>query len=182
MVREDKRLSVLLVFLVTLMLMACGVSYSNPPEAFHDLDLVGTWEAHYEKGDVDQLIIRADGSFKQTYQDGTVEDYVYETTWNEWWLERFDDGRVLLHLEGARYYLAGISVAEEDGMLPGSNWPSFFYDPFADESIDMVRKLILNVQTDSSGELILHHMWTGSDRGFALIGGEKEVFRRVETP
>ncbi len=182
MVREDKRLSVLLVFLVMLTLMACGVSYSNPPEAFHDLDLVGTWEVHYWKGDVDRLIIRADGLFKQTYQDGTVEGYVYETPWNKWWLERFDDGRVLLHLEGARYYLAGIRVAEEDGMLPGSNWPRFFYDPFADESIDMVRKLVLNVQTDSSGELILHHMWISSDRGFALIGGEKEVFRRVETP
>lgn len=178
MVREGKRLSVLLVFLVMLTLMACGVSYSNPPEAFHDLDLVGTWEAHYEKGDIDQLIIRADGLFKQTYQDGTVEDYVYETPWNKWWLERFDDGRVLLHLEGARYYLAGIRVAEEDGMLLGSeNYPRFFYDPFADESILMVRELILNVQTDSSGELILHHMRTGSVRGFALIGGEKEVFR-----
>jgi len=180
MAREDKKLSVFLVFIVMLMLMACGVSYSNPLEAFHDLDLVGTWEAHYWKDVVDQLIIREDGLFKQIYRDGT--GYVYETPWNEWWVEHFPDGRVRLHLKGARYYREGISIAEEDGMLPGSNWPRFFYDPFADESIDMVRKLILNVQTDSSGELILHHMWISSDRGFALIGGEMEVFRRIKTP
>lgn len=162
--------------------------YSPPPPTFSDTDLVGTWETRYSgyPRPVDSLLLRADGTFKQVYKDNQIKDYVYETPWNKWSLERFPDGRVRVHLQGARYYAAGILDAERDGMEPADPetprlpWP--FYDPFADEHLEMVNKLVLNVRADASGELLLHHMWMHSDRWFALAGCEEEQFRRVETP
>ncbi len=195
--RQSKWLMILLPAFALLMMQLCccmpgDISYSNPPPTFQDTDLVGVWEAHYGIG-IDNLTIRADGTFKQVYRDYTVEGYVYETSWNKWWVERFSDGRVWVHLQGARYYLDGIMMAELDGKdYPGpEDQPDFwgktgpppfpFYDPFGKRPLYMVGELVLNVRCDSSGEIILHHMWTSSDRGFAIIGGDVEVFRRVET-
>lgn len=163
---------VLLVVVLVLSVTSCigwEAPYSNPPATFQDSDLVGTWEAHYWIGMVDKLIIKADGAFKQIYRD-RAQNYIYETPWNRWWVERFPDGRVRVHFVGARYFLG---FTEQDEV---------FYDPFADELVEMPGELILNVRRLSSGELILHHMWTHSDRGFGLIGGEVEMFRRVKTP
>jgi len=164
---------VLLVVVLPLSVTGCigwEAPYLNPPATFQDSDLVGTWEARYWEAGVDTLIIRADGTFKQIYRDNYKKDYVYETPWNRWWVERFPDGRVRVHFEGGRYFLGFTERGE------------VFYDPFADELVKMPGELILNVRKLSSGELILHHMWTHSDRGFGLIGGETEMFRRVETP
>jgi len=179
---------------VLLTVVACEAleaPYSNPPATLQESDLVGTWETHYGRS-IDRLILREDARFRQTYRDVYKKDYVYETPRNEWWMERFTDGRIRVHLQGARYYSAGIGAAELDGMgdpcpeeLPDCVWghrPRYFYDPFANESVEMVGELVLNVRSKASGELILHHMWTSNDRGFAIIGGEEEVFRRIETP
>ncbi|NIV31735.1 MAG: hypothetical protein GWN58_20295 [Anaerolineae bacterium] len=76
-----------------------------------------------------------------------------------------------MHLEGARYFPD--SLAQQAYGL---------YDPFAKEILRPIKELILSVRVDLEGELVLHHMWTGSDRGFALIGGEKLYFRRIDTP
>lgn len=166
--KRSARLAIVLsVAVLTVSVTGCigwEAPYSNPPATFQESDLVGTWEARYGKG-VDRLIIRADGTFKQIYRDRTY----YETPWNKWWVERLPHGGARVHLEGARYYL---NFAADE----------LFYDPFAKESVEMVGELILNVRGLSSGELILHHMWTHGDGGFALIGGETEMFRRVEEP
>jgi hypothetical protein len=90
--------------------------YLPPPTTFKDEDLVGTWQAHYD-GSVDTLILKADGTFKQVYEDRHEEDYVYETPWNEWSVDRYP-GRVRIYLQGGRYYPAGIYMAEWDGMHP----------------------------------------------------------------
>lgn len=191
-VSQSRWLKVLPV-LVLLMAASCREApYSNPPSTFQNSDLANTWEVRYGERGIDRLILKQDGTFKQIYQDYTEEDYVYETSWNEWWVERSSNGKVLVHLQGARYYLAGIRIAELDGMgnpcpeespdcYSGHN-PRSFYDPIADDTIHMVKELVLNVRSDSSGDLLLHHMWISSDRGFALIGGEREEFRRVDTP
>ena len=147
---------------------------SEPPLAtFRETDLVGTWEGHYGgyagygQG-LDRLILRADGTFKQIYKI-EKQGYVYETPWNKWWVERFPDGRVRVHLEGARYYVDGIEIAERDGLLPagfGGPPAHHFYDPFAEGQekwVEMIRKLILNVRRVSSGELVLAHMSGSSD-------------------
>ena len=189
--KQSRWLTVVMSVLVLLTAAGCEAPYSNPSVAFQESDLVGTWETRYWERGVDRLIFRADGTFKQVYRDRTVKDYVYETPWNKWWVERFPDGRVQVHLQGARYYNDGIRVAELNGRgypcpaeFPDCSWKDrmSFYDPIAKEGLYMVGKLVLNVRNDSSGKILLHHMWTSSDRGFAIIGGEAEVFRRVEEP
>lgn len=171
-----KRRGWLVIFLLVLCCgvpLACWVTlavvdptkiYSNPPATFQDSDLVGTWEAHY--GDrVDRLIIRIDGTFKQIYRD---RDYAYETPWNKWWVERLPDGRVRVHLEGARYYLTWVERGDY-----------LFYDPFGDELIEMRGELVLNVRRLPSGEIILYHMFASPEWGFPIIGWERDMFRRV---
>lgn len=168
--------------------------YSSPPATFQSAALTGTWQVHYMDWGVDRLIIRADGTFKQVYRDRTLDGYVYETPWNAWSLERLADGRVRIHLQGARYYLEGIRIAEENGMHPAwldsecddpwcaEAWPRGFFDPVGhDEVVHMVEELVLNVRSDSSGQLHLLHMRIGGGLGFGLVC-QWEEFRRVATP
>jgi len=164
---------------ILLSAVACEMQpYSNPPLTFEDSALVGTWEATYSHSQIDRLLLRADGTFKQVYVEnwrGEGKDYVYETQWNPWWVERSLDGRVRLHLKGARYLRLGHEWAarlHDQG----------FYDPVADAFLEMVEELVLNVRRRSSGELILLHMWEHGDRGYILFGGSGEEFHRVEGP
>jgi len=192
--KRSEWLSMLVSVVVVLTAAGCEARYSNPPPTFQDSDLMGTWEARYSERRVDTLIFRADGTFKQIYHDGTVEGYVYETPWNEWWVERFPDGRVQVHLQGARYYLEGIRIAERDGMEApcpeeqpncwgGLEPPPFaFYDPIGQDFVHMVGQLVLNIQNDSSGQLVLLHMLTSSDQGFVSLTGKARGFDRIETP
>jgi hypothetical protein len=171
--------------------------YSPPSPSFEESDLVGTWEADYAgwpRRAVDRLIFRNDGTFKQFYEDYRVGDYTYETQWTQWWVESSPDGRVRVHLPGARCYKFGISTAELDGLAPPCPTsepgctgeprlpPQSFYDPFAREYLKMAGELVLNVRVDSAGELLLHHMWSHAGVGFAISGCEAAHFRRVETP
>ncbi len=154
---------------------------------------MGTWESRYGRS-VDTFVLREDGTFKQTYEDVYATDYVYETPWNRWQIERFPDGRIRLHLQGARYYIDGISIGELDGYTyPGPKGgpdssgepggvPWLFIDPFTRDDLEMVRELVLTVRVDSSGELLLHHMSYTSDEGFSLSGCQRRHFRRVEGP
>jgi hypothetical protein len=172
----------------------CAEAPFSPPHSdFGEQDLVGTWQTQYGRR-IDTLTLRSDGTFKQVYSDPTKGDYQYETAWNRWWLEHFADGRVRLHLEGARYYVAGTRIGELDGHTWGEGdkdstdstheggalpWP--FYDPFSLDHLEMVGELILNVRMDSTGELLLHHMSHGADGGFAMSGCEQDHFRPVVT-
>jgi hypothetical protein len=117
--------------------------------------------------------------FNQVYTSGYLEGYVYETGGNSWGLQRLGDGRVRVRLKGARYYPDGIAVAEAGGWGHGT---LDFYDPITVRPVDMDGKLVLNVRVDPDGELILYHMWSTGDQGFALIGCERDIFRRVEMP
>lgn len=161
----------------------------NPPMALEESDLVGTWKAdydHYYDGGIDTLILKANGTFKQIYENRS-RDYIFETPWNKWWLERLPDGRVRIHLKGARYYLHGIREAEEKGI-------DSFVDPFAfhqgkpamwypgiDENetsiVHMVGELVLNIRVLPSGELVLAHMWVSLEEAW----GDVQLFHRVET-
>lgn len=204
--QQSRRLSVAVPVLVLLMmtlvscwggrldsvLLCLEAPYSDPPPTFEDSDLVGAWETHYG-GNVDRLTVRGDGTFKQAYQRAGPENYVYETAWNPWWLEQLPDGGVRVHLQGARYYPEGPIIAELDGEgypcpedepdCPERHQlgPYGFYDPIADETLYMIRELVLTVRTDSSGELLLLHMAEGGDEGFVIFGCESTMFRRVES-
>ena len=159
----------LLAFAIILLISACKPGFENPPLDLEEADLVGTWETHYSKHRIDKLQLKADGTFKQMYEEHTGKGYVFETPWNEWELEQIPGGLMRVRLRGARYFLASPATQA-----------SGFYDPFAREFLHPVEELVLAVRMDSDGELILHHMWTSADRGFALFGEGKEFFRRVE--
>lgn len=157
--------------------MCLAAPYGNPSSTLCESDLVGTWEAHYGRS-VDRLVLKADGIFKQVYTSGYEEDYVYETDWNSWGVQRLGDGRVRVRLQGARFYPDGISVAEEGGW---GNGAGSFYDPLSVRPLNMEGNLILNVRVDPDGEVILYHMWSTGDQGFAMIGCEREIFRRIQS-
>lgn len=193
-----KSMCLVVVLLLTQLTAGCNVQavlerpYANPPSTFQDVDLVGTWETRYFNAGIDTLIIRPDKTFKQIYRDQTISGYVYETPWNEWWTERLNDGRIRLHLRGARYYLGGVQFAEQNGLSPipkdqpnywGANEPPPFpfYDPIAKDFVNMVGELVLNVRSDTAHNLILMHMWESSDWGFPIFGGEEEEYRQVNT-
>ena len=168
--------------------------YSPPSSSFVLSDIAGTWEARYHPG-VDTLHIREDGTFRQLYvHDDYWRHYEYETPWNEWWSERLPDDIMRIHLPGARYYLRGIGIGEREAFsapcpagTPRSRGASCsaahsFVDPFTRELVVMPRELVLTVRVDSSGELLLHHMFYSLDEGFGLSGCHSYQFRRFETP
>lgn len=174
--------------MLPLVLSGCGAPYLNPSDTFRGADLVGTWKLSLPGGSVDHLILRADGTFQQIYQDGAQRDYLFESPRSPWWTERRSDGSLRLHLKGARYYLDETETAERNGRgrcsstLPGCQLdqePYPFYDPFAGETVYMLDELVLEVRQTSRGELLLHHLWLTGDRGFALIDGQSEIYRRV---
>lgn len=184
-----KHLSIVIKCVVlTLIFSSCGAASTRPESSFRDTDLVGTWTAAYPGGGIDRLIIAADGTFRQVYQDGAQKNYIFESPRSSWWTERLSTGLLRLHLKGARYYLDGTRVAERNGRGWCSSTevdcrrdrePYPFYDPFAHATVYMMDELVLEIRQTSRGDLILHHLWSSSDRGFALIGGESEIYRRV---
>ena len=171
--------------------IGCKAGYADPPAGLQSDDLLGTWEVGYGNDAVDKLILRGDGTFKQLFIQ-PAQDYVFQTEGNTWWIEQIPSGEVRVHLSGARYYSAGIRIAEHGGMgdpcpadLPACGWdklPRYFLDPFVGAPVEMVDKLVLSVRLDTAGDLLMHHMWIDRDRGFALIGGESEIFRRANIP
>jgi hypothetical protein len=99
-------------------------SGTDSSDSAEDAVLVGTWKAEYDEREfhrrgcfaavtgVETLILRADGTYQQIYDDG--EGYVYTSPWNEWYQR---DNRV--HLDGGRFYPLGIEDAEKlaDGRM-----------------------------------------------------------------
>jgi hypothetical protein len=172
-------------------LSACSSSFTNPPKTFQESDLVGTWQTSYEKNETDTLVIADNGTYQQKYVDQNTK-YSFVTNWNSWSLEKNPDGSIYVFLSGGRYYVEGVRIGELNGRgdscpsnlpacISGSS-PRIFYDPYSKENIEMVNELVLNIRYDSRGNMFLHHMWTNSDRGFAIIGGETEFFRRANNP
>jgi hypothetical protein len=160
----------------------------NPPTDLKASDLEGVWVTHYARGTTDTITINDDRTFRQVFEDSR-DGYVFDSGWNQWTLEKLESGETRLHLQGGRFYSEDITLAERNGRKdPNSpclesdcTWgfePDPFYDPFADELVDMVDKLILVVLLDSRDNLILHHMWSSVDSGFLLFNKDSEYFIR----
>lgn len=118
-----KRTASTLLILATLLTSACSMLCSKPPATFQDADLVGTWEADYRKyrnhggpwtaiTSIEVLIFRSDGTYQQLYDDGEGTRYI--SAWNKWWVERFPDGAVRVHLNGGRFYPSEIHYGVGD--------------------------------------------------------------------
>lgn len=191
MVKKNNFTLLITLSVLSIVLVSCGEPYGAPVNVVQKADLLGTWIAHYGTGTTDTILLKDTTTFQQRFTD-TNQNYIYESNWNKWELEYLSNGLYRVYLYGARYYLAGIEVAETDGRRDPKNpcltptdcsWgvePRQFYDPYTQGLVQMVGELILDVRVDASGNLILHHMWTSSDRGFALIGGDQEIFYRTE--
>lgn len=168
--------------------LAKEAPFSNPNPSFDESNLVGDWIINYSGSRIEEIQIQKDGEYKQVYiDDGTT----VESQYNDWWVELLEDGRIYLHLEGAKYYFYGISAANlsEVPCPPNdieceeiaSKVPNKSYDWISNEWVDVSGQLILNVRMDSNNELILLHLWKSSDRGFPIIGGEAEIYRKTDS-
>jgi hypothetical protein len=179
-----------ILIILALIGSACTSTISNPTSEFLKKDIIATWEANYGKGITDTLVIRSDGTYKQLYEDLNT-GYKFETEWNHWKIKRFSDGRVWLYLDGGRYYVSGERIGELDGKgdpcpeeypncIHGKT-PRTFYDPNETNfSLEMLDRLVLTVRVSSKQTIILHHMWTTTDRGFGILGNNKEFFTKIE--
>jgi len=89
------------------------------PSTFKISDLTGIWVASYTGDDVDTLIIKEDGTYKQTYDDPLAGQY-YESAWQKWTIEYRNSGYLRLHLKGMRRFgeLSIISDREGGGIDP----------------------------------------------------------------
>jgi hypothetical protein len=167
--------------------------FMNPPVTISEDDLLGTWQTEYMEWGSDIITINRDGSFKQVYEDKHIEDgkFEYKSPRNSWWIEKLSDGRVYLHLKGGKYYLNGVSFAKrvdtgdsiciDDSPLcaNATRLPLYLYDWIGDDFVRVEGELILNIRATQSGEIVLLHLWSSSDKGFPLIGGDSEIFRRT---
>lgn len=177
----------LLTCLSITIINAFSIDFTNPPD-LQSSDLEGLWLTHYTSRTTDTITIKADETFRQVFKNSR-QNYVFDSGWNKWTLEKLQNGETRLHLQGGRFYLEGIPLAEKNGRRnPGNpclggdcSWglgPDPFYDPFSDELVEMVDKLVLVVLLDSRGNLILHHIWSSSDNGFLLFNKDMEYFTR----
>lgn len=175
------------IIIFCLSLTACNSDYRLPTQDIDPAKLLGSWQAHYGKDAIDTITLYADNSFKQTYLNQS-QSYLFEITGSEWSLESRSNNLFRIHLLNARYFHAGIEFAENDGRknlsspcltVDNCTWglePYLFYDPFVNDFVEMVDKLVLDVVIDSYGNVLLHHMWKSSDQGFPLFGKDREVF------
>jgi hypothetical protein len=192
--QKDLKILAFLSFLVVLIFfsinLAKGITFvfqapfADPSQSFAKTDLVGVWETHYAEG-FEKLEIKTDNTFRQIYFSNNAENNLF--TEGTWRIEEFSDGRKRIHLVGAHYFLAGWGFSLNNGLIPCGDKcdtsitqpPFFYYDPIAGEQITQVGELILNIRMRPDGKLIMMHMWQSSDQGFALFGGNQEVFTKV---
>jgi hypothetical protein len=83
--------------------------------------VAGTWRADYDEAyfrarcgyavaGVETLTLKADGTYQQVYSDG--RGYVYESPWNNWYLDEYR-GSSVVRLAAARFYPLGIEDADK---------------------------------------------------------------------
>jgi hypothetical protein len=141
------------------------------PETFTEAALIGTWQSRHGSWATDTIILRGDGTYQQVYHS-RPNDYYYESTGNEWWLERRASGGLYLHLDNMRYCLSTDELCrKEDG--GGGDWT--YYDRCEGRSIPMGGQVILTVTgvegirfpgIDSAPRgIVLWYLRTEPDRG-----------------
>lgn len=145
--------------------------FSSPTTTFNQRELFGTWEARYGSNQ-DFISINEDGFFKQKYIG--ENNYIFLSDKNKWSLEYFPDGRIRLHLAGARYYYAGVSFFEYN------TTNLILYDPFSKTVVDLKDELILTLVYKNSGQLILHQMLRGPDEGFPIFDTGNQYFQKMK--
>jgi len=175
-VRRRKVKKVSYLFLLSLALLAvasCTAKrYIDPAPTLQESDLVGVWGADYSiyqnKGwdwakttGFETLILRADGMYKQVYNDG--KGHIREEKWKKWWLYRFPDGRVRLWLDGGCFFPLDVDTGFSP--LTSSCGEVIYYstnDDGTGHPLDLWEYgagvlLYVQVPADNPGELLLRY-------------------------
>jgi len=162
---------------MVLFLSMVSCSFSIPhfeiPGPIQASDLTGIWEITYSDSGHDVLVINGDGTYCQHYSN-SKQVYEYSSSWLPWQMSELPSGEIRLQMGSGRYFLNGALYYEDWGGNPDE-----LYDPFEKDSLRSKDDLPLVVVRNRKGELLLYHLWTSSDRGFPIIGGENEYFRRA---
>jgi hypothetical protein len=166
--------SIVLGSFIFILVLACGISYSDRPQTLEESDLIGVWQAEYGVDRVDTLTLKADGTYQQIYSE--PNGYFYESPWNKWFVEHRASGKIYVHLEGMRYYVSGIGLGESGGRLPTdvpefAGKPELFYDSGEDRTLEMLDKVILRaIGIESAPRGIgLVHMRTDPDTSDSIF-------------
>jgi hypothetical protein len=109
------------------------------PQSFEESDLVGTWVGRYF-GDIDKLIIQADGTYKQIFSSDSLD---FESEWQGWSFEYDPNGYGRLHLEGMRRCDDTDSICNN----PGGGLPlgEVAINPCESEYVDHSNEVVLFV-------------------------------------
>lgn len=154
-----------------------GYEYVPPPSTFDETDLIGTWQATYgTPNTTDTITLKANRTYQQVFQS-PASDYSYESSWNKWHVERGPSGRLTLHLEGMRYYGAGIEIGEAGGRHSDGHPVLFFDINDMEKNLRMTDKVILRIEGNEHFPkgIILWHMHIDLDASpayFVFVNGE----------
>ena len=162
---------IIIICFVPPFLYGCSlVPYEQPPSGLQIEDLLGTWEVQYSEKAWEKLVLQ-ENEFSQEFQDQYNGGHHFKQSGKKWEIKEFPDGRTQVLLDNGKYFLLGYSLSDK---LP-------IYNPFTGEFLRPSTQLRLEIRTDSSGELILHHLYIDADAGFPLFGREHQFFRRADS-
>ena len=151
----SKKWLLLLLVLPVLVVIGCCIIVFHPtsdnnidytkacpplPSNFKESDLVGTWIGHYFSN-IDKLIIRADGTYKQIYSSDPPINF--ESDWQKWWLESNPNGYALLHMQGMRRCDGTDTECNNSG--GGLPYDSLVINPCKAEDLHLTHEVILFV-------------------------------------
>jgi len=112
--------SLIMLLMVAFISGACTVAVEEVSPIEYN-DLIGKWTADYSqysdslslpKGGKETLVLRKDGSFEQHFEKSMGIPF-QENISGKWSIERIDDEWIRIYLNGAMYYLEGISAAKD---------------------------------------------------------------------
>jgi len=143
-----------LVLILLICSLAFGCSYQSIsdendqlcpglPEGFSTDDLIGIWVVSYSLNDTDTIIINADGTYKQIYNDPDA-NFRYESDLAEWTIEYRENNLARIHLKGMKRAGELESIFNRDG---GGVDPELFtsIDYCENEIVNMTNEIVLIV-------------------------------------
>lgn len=178
----------MIILILVISIMGCRFNISKTcisipseklPKTFEERNLVGKWTIKYSASASETLVLKSDGGFQQIYEASSDPANRIQIDGEGWYIERLTDDQARLIVPTGRYFLLGREFGESNGQRGRDLFG--FYDPFSKETVYMDDQLILSVVITDSGQYLLHHLWTSSDRGFVIFGCASEYFQHMET-
>ena len=110
-----------LAIVVLLLMVSCTSDADKhayvcqPPNGFSEATVVGTWLSGYDRTQMDKLIIREDGLYKQIIRLEAPSYYDYESEWLPWSIKYAENGVAYVHLVGWNKYGFTPHLISENG-------------------------------------------------------------------